>query len=65
MVITHYKQFHTEGILRDLEGYFKFGNYCDSVVNLIIIATTKPLNLNVSIYQKGQDGNIQALDHLI
>ena len=41
---------------------FKFENYCDSAVNLIIITTAKALNLNLSIYQKGPDGNIQVLE---
>ena len=49
--------FHTGDILRDAKGYFKCENYCDSVVDLIIIVTTKALNLNLSIYQNGPNGS--------
>ena len=42
--VNYYKWFHTGDVLKDAEGYFKFGSYCDSVVNLIITATTKALN---------------------
>ena len=45
------------------EGYFKSRNYCDIVVNLIIILTTEVQNFNLSIYQKGQVGNIQVIEH--
>ena len=51
--VDHYKWFHAEDILRDTEGYFKFGNSCHSVINLIIIANTKALNIN---------GNIQVIE---
>ena len=51
--VNYYKQFHTGDILWDTEGFFKFGNYCDSVINLIIIATAKALSVNLSIIRKG------------
>ena len=51
--VHYYEQFHIGGILKDAEGYFKFGSYCDIIVDLIIIATTKALSLNLSIFQKG------------
>ena len=59
--VDYYKWLQTEDILWDAEGCFKFGNYCDSVIDLIIIASTKALNMNLSIYQKGPDGNIQVI----
>ena len=59
--VNFYKEFHTEDVLKDTEGYFKFGNYCDSVLNVIIFATARALKLNLSIYQKGPNGNIQIL----
>ena len=37
--------------------------YCDSVLNLIVVATAKALQLNLTIYQKGLKGNIQILEH--
>ena len=46
----------------DTVGYFKFGCYCDTVFNVIIVATARALKLKVSIYQKGPSGNIQILN---
>ena len=63
--VHYYKQFHTGDVLKDAEGYFKFGSYYDSIVNLIIIATTKALNLNLSIYQKRPNGNKQIIEQTI
>ena len=60
--VDYYKEFNAGAVLWDTEGYFKFGNYCDSVIDLIIIAITKALTLNLLIYQKGPDGNIQVIE---
>ena len=49
--IDYYKQFHTGDLLWDSKGYFKFGNYCDSVMDIIIVATPKsttPESVNLS-----------------
>ena len=56
--VDYYKHFHTGDILWDAEGYFTFGNYCDSIIDLIIIAIAKALNMILSIYQEKPDGNI-------
>ena len=58
----HYKQFHTGDLLWDAEEYFKFGNYCKSIVDVIIIDTANALKMNLSIYQKGLDRNIQFIE---
>ena len=50
----YYKQFHTGDLLQDVEGYFKFGNYSDCIVNVIIIATVKALHMNCQSIRKGQ-----------
>ena len=60
--VDYYKWFHTGDILQDAKGYFKFGNYCDSVIDLIIIVTTKVLNVNLTIYQKGPDEKIHVIE---
>ena len=60
--VDYYKQFHTGDVLLDAEGYFKFGNYCDSVIDLIIIATVKALHLSLAIYQKGSDRDIEVIE---
>ena len=60
--VDYYKQFHTGDVLQDAEGYFKFGNYCDSISSVIIIATAEALHMNLSIYQKGTDGNILVIE---
>ena len=31
--IHYYEWFHTGDVLKDAEGYFKFGSYSDSIVN--------------------------------
>ena len=62
--VNYYKQFHTGNVLKDMKRYFKFGTYCDSVVDLIVVATPRALNMNLKIYQKGTSGNIQILEHI-
>ena len=63
--VDYYKQFHTADVLQDAEGYLKFENYCDNIIDVIIFATTKGLHMNLSIYQKGPDGNIQVIEQTI
>ena len=41
--VDYYEQFYTGDVLKDAQGYFKFGSYCDSVLYVIIIATKKAL----------------------
>ena len=59
--VDYYKQFHTVGILQDAEGYFIFGNFCDSIINVFSFVTAKALHINLLIYQKEPDGNIQVI----
>ena len=61
--VNYYKLFHTGDVLKNAERYFKFGMYCDSVLNLIVVATARALKLNLTIYQKGPKGNIQIPEH--
>ena len=61
---NYYKQFHTGSILKDVKRYFKFGTYCDSIVDLIVVAMARALNMNIKIYQLGTLGNIQILEHI-
>ena len=51
--VNYYKQFHTRHVLKDVKRFFKFGTYCDSVDDLIVVATPRALNLNLKIYLKG------------
>ena len=62
--VNYYKQFHTGNVLKDVKRYFKFGKYCDSVVDLIVVAMARALNMNLKIYQKGPMGNIQILEYI-
>ena len=62
--VNYYKQFHTGHVLKDMKRYFKFGTYCDSVVDLNVVATARALNMNLKIYQKGPTGNIQIHEHI-
>ena len=39
--VNYYKMSHTGDVLKDVKRYFKFGMYCDNVLNLIIVATAK------------------------
>ena len=52
--VNYYKQVHAGNVLKDMKRYFKFGTYCDSVVDLIVVAMARALNMNLKIYQKGQ-----------
>ena len=61
--VNYYKQFHTGHLLMDVKRYFKFGTYCDSILNLIVVALARALNLDFKIYQKGPKGDIQILKH--
>ena len=62
--VNYYKQFHTGHVLKDMKRYFKFGIYCDSVLDLIVVAMVRALNMSLKIYQKGLTGNIQILEHI-
>ena len=62
--VNYYKQFHTGNVLKDVKRYFKFGTYCNSVVDLIVVATARALNMNLKIYQEGPMGNIQILEYI-
>ena len=61
---NYYKQFHTGSILKDMKRYFKFGTYYNSIVDLIVVAVARALNMNLKIYQQGTSGNIQILEHI-
>ena len=56
----YYIQFHTGDLIPDGEGHFKFGVCCDSIIDVIIVATGE-LCLKLSIYQKRPNGNIQVI----
>ena len=43
--VYYYKLFHTGDVLKDAERYFKFGMYCDNVLNVIVVATARALKL--------------------
>ena len=62
--VNYYKQFHTGNVLKDVKRYFKSGAYCDSIVDLIVVAMARALNVNLKIYQKGPLGNIQILEYI-
>ena len=62
--VDYYQKFHTGNVLKDVKRYFKFGTYCNSIVDLIVIPTARSLNMNLKIYQKGTLGNIQILEHI-
>ena len=62
--VNYYKQFHTGHVLKDIQRYFKFGTYCDNVLDLIVVALARTLNLNLTTYQKGLKGNLQILKHI-
>ena len=47
-----------------MKRYFKFGTYCDSVLDVIVVATGRALNMNLKIYQKGPTGNTEILEHI-
>ena len=61
---NYYQQFHTGNVLKDVKRYFKYGTYCNSVVDLIVVAMARALNMNLKIYQQGTLGNIQILEHI-
>ena len=45
-----------------MEGYLKLGNFCDSIIDVIIIVAEHAVHLNLSIYEEGPDGNLQAIE---
>ena len=61
--VDYCKLFHKGHVLKDAKRYFKFGMYCYSVLNLIVVATARALKLYLTIYHKGPKGNIQILEH--
>ena len=40
---NYYKLFHTGHVLKDAQRYFKFGTYCENVLNLIAVARARAL----------------------
>ena len=62
--VNYYKQFHTGNVSKDVKRYFTFGTYCDSVVDLIVVAMARALNVNLKIYQKRPTGSIQIPEHI-
>ena len=62
--VDYYQKFHTGNVLKDMKRYFKFDTYCNSIVDIIVIAMARALNMNLKIYQKGTSGNIQILEHI-
>ena len=52
-IAEYYKKFCISDLLWDTEGYIKFGNYCHSIIDIIIFATAKAPQMNLSMYQKG------------
>ena len=62
--VDYYQQFHTGNVLKDVKRYFKLSTYCDSIVDIIVIAAARALNMNLKIYQKGTLGNIQIQEHI-
>ena len=61
---NYYKQFHTGNVLKDMKRYFKFGTYCDIMVDLTVVAMARAINMHLKIYQQGTSGNIQILEHI-
>ena len=61
---NYYEWFHIGYIIKNAENYFKFGSYCEDVLNVTIIATAKSLQWSLSIYQKWLKGKIQILKHV-
>ena len=56
------KKFHMSDLLWDTEGYIKFGNYCHSIIDIIIIAIAKAPQMNLSVHQERSEGNIQVIE---
>ena len=63
-IVDYYQQFHTGNILKNMKRYFKLGTNCDSIVDIIVIAVARALDMNLKIYQKGTLGNIQIQEHI-
>ena len=47
-----------------MKRYFKFGTYCDSIVDLIVVAMARALNMNLKNIPARTSGNIQILEHI-
>ena len=62
--VDYYQKFHTGNVLKDVKRYFKFGTYYNSIVDIIVIAAARALNMNLKIYQRGTSGNIQIQEHI-
>ena len=43
--VRYYEHFHTGEVLKDTESYFKFGMYCDNILDVIIVVTSRALNV--------------------
>ena len=59
----YYKQLHTGDLLQDAEEHCNICNYCDNIIDVIIVPA-KALHINLSIYQKGPDANLQVIEEI-
>ena len=66
--VNIYKWFHTGDVLKDTEGYFKFGSYCDSVRNVNYYchcksSTVEPVNLSERAKRKHKNSQANHKHH--
>ena len=57
----HHRGFHMGIVVWDTEMYFKLRNYSESIVDIIIIAIIYALHLNLTLYQKVSNGNVEFI----
>ena len=69
-ILTHlihnehkYKHYHEGDICKDTEAYFNSGVFTQDIADIVVHAIPAALNLNVYIYQKGPDSNVQVTEN--
>ena len=51
--VNYYRQFHIGNVLKEMKRYFIFGQYCDRVHDLIVVAMARALKLNLKNISEG------------
>ena len=61
--INYYSNWHEGDVISDTEAYFRTGQFTQAIVDLVIEVAPYALNINLFIYQKGNNGNLSVKEY--
>ena len=60
-----FSSYHEGDISKDTEAFFRTGNYCQSIVDIIVQCAPDALKTNMYIYQKGSEDRLLIQEFLV